>query len=101
MPLEKVLVAVFDWKIFPPVILSPFDEERPAVMMPPEKVDDAVEVEMREKMVEVAYAVMGPAMVVLPCTESVEPGVVVPMPKKELVVSTERKLADPIVDMPV
>ena len=94
MPLEKVLVAVFDWRIFPPVIFNPLVEERPAVVMPPEKVDDAVEVEMILKMVEVPYAVMGPAMVVEPCTERVEPGVEVPMPKKLLVVSTERKLAE-------
>ena len=33
-------------------------------------------------------------MVVLPCTESVEPGVDVPMPKNELAVSTERKFAE-------
>ena len=54
----------------------------------------AVDVEMMLKMLEVAYAVMGPAMVVDPCTERVEPGVVVPMPKTELVVSTVRKFAE-------
>ena len=101
MPLEKVLVAVFDWKILPPVRVRPFDEPRLNADMPPLNVEDAVEVEIREKIVEVAYAVMGPAIVVLPCTESVDPGVVVPMPNKEFVVSTERKLADPIVDTPV
>ena len=56
--------------------------------------DVAVDVEMMLKIVEVPYAVMGPAMVVDPCTERVLPGVVVPRPKSELVVSTMRKLAE-------
>ena len=42
MPLEKVLVAVFDWKIDPPVMVSPLDELRLNADMPPEKVEVAV-----------------------------------------------------------
>jgi len=53
-----------------------------------------VEVETIERMVEVPYAVIDPAIVVLPCTESIVPGVVVPMPRNELAVSTVRKLAE-------
>ena len=91
MPLENVLVAVFDWRMLPPVMRSPCDDESPPVMTPPVKVEDAVEVEVIEKMVEVEYAVIGPAMVVVPCTERAEPGVDVPMPKRRLVGSTARK----------
>lgn len=41
-----------------------------------------VEVAMRLGMVVAPYAVNNPEMVVLPCTESVVPGVVVPMPTR-------------------
>ena len=53
VPFEKVLVAVFDWKMFPPVIFNPLLEERPVVIIPPENVEDAVEVAMILYIVEV------------------------------------------------
>ena len=67
---------------------------------PPANVEVAVDVEMMLKIVDVPYAVMGPAMVVDPCTERVDPGVVVPRPRSELVVSTIRKLAESSVVAP-
>ena len=66
--------------MLPPVMVIPFEDAKLNADIPPLKVEVAVEVEIREKMVEVPYAVMGPAMVVEPCTESGVPGVVVPMP---------------------
>ena len=46
MPLERVLVAVFDCRIFPPVMVSPFDEVKLNADMPPAKVEVAVVVAM-------------------------------------------------------
>ena len=99
-PVSTVDVPATVETMFPPVIFNPLVEERPAVVMPPEKVEDAVEVEMILKIVEVPYTVMGPAMVVEPCTERGVPGVEVPMPKKLLVVSTVRKFAESSVVAP-
>ena len=94
MPLPRVFVALLVCSMLPPVMVRPFEDAKLNADIPPLNVELAVEVEIMLKMVEVPYAVMGPAMVVEPCTERVEPGVEVPMPKKLLVVSTERKLAE-------
>ena len=42
MPFEKVLVAVFDWNIDPPVMVNPLDELMLKLDMPPLKVEVAV-----------------------------------------------------------
>ena len=115
MPLAKVEVALVavtlstvaftPWRLVevpataftndPPATEMPFVEESPAVAMPPANVEDAVDVELIAKIVEVPYAVMGPAIVVEPCTEKRLPGVLVPMPR--FVPSNVRLLAESMV----
>ncbi len=60
--------------MLPPVIVRPADDERPAVEIPPAKVEEAVEVATIERTVVV------PVMTAWPVTDSGVPGVVVPMP---------------------
>ena len=67
----------------PPVMVRPFEEERPAVETPPAKVDVAVLVETMERTVVV------PVMTAWPVTERGVPGEVVPMPTKPLVAETK------------
>ena len=94
-PWRLVLVPATEFTNDPPVTEMPFVEESPAVAIPPANVELAVEVETIAKIVDVPYAVTGPAMVVLPCTEKRLPGVEVPIPR--LVPSKVRFLAESMV----
>src|SRR3989344_5372352 len=64
MPLARLEVAVADETIAPfPVIVTPFDETRPAALTPPVKVEVAVEVEVIEPVVREPMEALPPVIV--------------------------------------
>src|SRR3989344_239495 len=93
MPPENVDVASDVFRIDPPVKVSPADDASPTAEIPPENDEVAVPVTLNDPTERVPVAVRFPVVIEFatvrepmmlesPSTESLMPGVVVPMPTR-------------------